>query len=145
MAAHGAVLPGWQSGLLGWQLLQIQQRLQIQAVQRWAQRWQEAARPERLWAEGGWDLPLASLRWGLQESEQAWQDAWAAMCALQGDWRRDAAVGSPCMAAWQDSAWAPVWQAWAACLAGPQQGWSACMQAACRRQRAQGQGTTNVP
>ncbi len=118
-----------------WAAVQMGQRVQQQWWERMALRCQEmprhwhwSARPAD-WA----DLPLASMRWGLQECDQSLMDLMTAALTLNGQWRMHQAPtadsppwGSPAQS-WepildwctqqpgrQMQTWGQVWvQAWA--------------------------------
>lgn len=108
--AWAHLLPGW------WQGLEAGLSLQQQCLQRWNLRQQEGWRH---WQHAGaptfWmDMTLASMRWSLQEWDQALQDAMAAPVLLHGQCPDQAAPWLGLCRLWTElplQAWAQSWAA----------------------------------
>lgn len=90
--------PWREAACAWWAAVQMGQRVQQQWWERTALRWQEMPRHWQSFASlADWgDLPLASMRWSLQECDQSLMDLMTAALTLYGQWRMDQApaVGS---------------------------------------------------
>lgn len=137
-AAHALMSPGlvpWgEASTVLWRSMEMNQRLQQQWMERMRLRGKElAVHGLGPWSPNEvWNLTLASMRWSLQEWEQATQDLMSAALTLRGDCRMDGCA----TAAQPDLAWEPYWGRFQQQMTRQSQAWMKFMgRAAMQRSR----------